>query len=96
MTTIAFDGETMVGDKQTSGGYIEGSVSKVRKINGSVYAATGGLEEMEDFFAWAKTGDDKPKVTEFEALEAKGRNCWWYGDRLVRCKTTIPAAIFAT
>ena len=93
MTTIAFDGETMAADKQTNGGYIEGGVVKVRKINGSVYAATGGLEETEEFFAWVKDGGDKPPMKDFEALEAKGKNCWWHGERLMRCKTTIPAAI---
>lgn len=92
MTTIAFDGKTMAADKQTSGGYIEGGVTKVRKINGSVYAATGVMEDMQEFFAWIENGGDKPKLGDFEALEAKGRNCWWYGEKLVRCKTTLPAA----
>jgi hypothetical protein len=93
MTTIAFDGKTMAADKQTSGGYIEGSVTKICKINGSVYAAAGGMEEMEEFFAWIKNGGDKPTIKDFEGLEAKGKNCWWYGEKLMRCKTTVPAAI---
>ena len=92
MTTIAFDGKTMAADKQTSGRYIEGSVTKIRKINGSVYAATGGLEETEEFFAWVTAGGDKPMIKDFEALEAKSTNCWWRGEKLIRCKTTVPAA----
>lgn len=94
MTTIAFDGKTLAGDKMTGGAYIEGNENKVRAIGKSVFGCAGDLENTHLFFKWLRDGGDQPEIKgDFEALEARGKQCWWYGTRLVRCKSTTPSAI---
>lgn len=71
MTTIAWDGKILAGDRQTS--MFNGDATKVHRLpNGDLFGACGHLEDAHAVMAWINNGQDddkKPKVEDgFHAI----------------------------
>jgi ATP-dependent protease HslVU (ClpYQ) peptidase subunit len=69
MTTIAWDGKTLAGDKQTTMGNTPVLTTKVFSLGGVLIGACGNTCDCQAFVKWAKEGsDDRPDFTDFTGM----------------------------
>lgn len=99
MTTIAWDGENFVADKQTTKGSLRGSISKIYEVrDGFFIAGCGDMEEIALVIDWIRKGSkkkNKPEIdcSEFLLLDKKDKSCYHMSSKLVMIPSNIPAAI---
>ena len=56
MTTIAWDGHTLAGDKRTSFGGLHATTTKVHRIAGCLVGAAGTSAQITEMHAWLANG----------------------------------------
>lgn len=89
MTTIAWDGITLVADRQTTKGSTRGSMKKIYQLNNNKFlAGAGDTVEINMVYQWLKAGGkkkSKPDIeeSEFLLLDKRARLCYSMDHRLV-------------
>lgn len=83
MTTIAFDGKTLAGDRLSS--IFRGDVQKVFRLkDGSLFGASGAVQDACAVLRWLDDGGEKPKVDEnFHAIHVSEGRLVVYENALV-------------
>lgn len=90
MTTIAWDGKLLAGDKQCSFGNTPLGCTKVFRADGLIWGCCGDLEDTVLFGRWIYEGcpkDNKPELADnFTAIVIELGQCWQYNPKLVPLK----------
>jgi ATP-dependent protease HslVU (ClpYQ) peptidase subunit len=69
MTVIAFDGKTLAADKRANmGGYIV-PVTKIRRINGMLFACAGDFTKGIEMFDWIERGSNPENLPAFQRTD---------------------------
>lgn len=99
MTTIAWDGETLAADSQSTE---EAFVSphpfkKIHKVGADYIAFAGDVPQGRAFINWWKSGAEKPSfpddMDDFEAFVFCDNQMWWYEKRPFPERCPAPFAI---
>ena len=94
MTTIAWDGTTLVTDSmQSCGGRICGKAKKIFFGNGFVYAGCGAFQDIQAVFNWLDdpANNEKPLVNEgFAALVITTGVAEELNDSLILFESVVP------
>jgi ATP-dependent protease HslVU (ClpYQ) peptidase subunit len=61
MTVIAWDGETLAADKQSTGGGFASTVTKIFRVPGGLVGFTGNGSHAQALLAWFRAGCDVEK-----------------------------------
>lgn len=89
MTTIAWDGKSLVADRQTTKGSTRGTMCKIFQLNNNRFlAGAGDAVEINQVVHWMKAGGKKkmkPDIeeSEFLMLDKRGKKCYFMDHRLV-------------
>lgn len=74
MTTIAWDGKMMAGDKRTSFGGLHVTTTKVHRIRGALVAGCGNSAPIAEMIQWYADGADPAKLPPNQRDEDKAVN----------------------
>jgi hypothetical protein len=66
MTVIAWDGKTLAADKQATTSGLMRKVTKIRRINGRLFAVSGDWDRGQLMFDWAEQGMKREDWPEFQ------------------------------
>lgn len=66
MTVIAWDGKTLAADKQATISGLARKVTKVRRINGRLFAVSGDWDRGQMMYDWAERGMKREEYPEFQ------------------------------
>ena len=66
MTVIAWDGKTLAADKQATTSGLKRKVTKIRRINGRLFAVSGDWDRGQMLFRWVEQGMKVEEWPEFQ------------------------------
>lgn len=94
MTTLAYDGRTLAGDRQLTLGGTPMPATKIFRLNTELIGLCGSVQESLMFLEWFRNGKDpeaKPKLTEgFSALVITPDRIMRYEDGLMPWPVDLP------
>lgn len=92
MTTIAANLEGMASDSRVSGGPMF-NTTKLRRINGSLYAGAGNLSQILKMFLWFENPDQAPvwkEAPEFHILQVSPMGLFVWESEMIAIPIDTP------
>ena len=94
MTTLAYDGRTLAGDRQLTLGGTPMPMTKIFQLGSELIGLCGSVQESLQFLKWYQDGKDpetKPKLDEgFSALVITPGRILRYEDHLMPWQVNLP------